>query len=501
MTPLPRSLACAACLMALTPAGRAAEPWELLKYAPPASNSVTVVNVASLLASPRAVRDGWSKLEHTEYLAGAIPLHPSVERAIVIKELNPHALGKGGAVAVLPLRKAVDLETLTKTTGGTLTPLGEEQAVVTPNGAVMVPLADAVLGSAWGGTKQQVAAWVRSARESTKSPLPRYLTSTIADNATRHHIVTAVLVQDLFDGPQVAGAVAATQSLAADPQMTEAVRRFVAGLQGVLFTASVTNDGVAVRVRLDSTVIAGTMTADALKAFMVELFDRNGARLEDLPAATVTVNGRVASFAFRVNDAELANIMHLFLPPLARAAESGAIAVAPAGPNGASTARYFQGVNRQVADLRRRSENATDPSAIALWYDTTANAILTTSVVGVDQAAVDFARGTAGRLHMLADSLRGQPLQLAQLESQAYLFVQSGGGMGWFPGRGMFFNPWGMGGNVNTNLPQIRSKQIELIRQDAENRTKVWDQINKERESVRLKLSAAYGIDLDRPGR
>ena len=41
------------------------------------ANAVVVVNQTAILGSPRAVKEGWAKADHTEYLAGAIPINQS----------------------------------------------------------------------------------------------------------------------------------------------------------------------------------------------------------------------------------------------------------------------------------------------------------------------------------------------------------------------------------------------------------------------------------------
>ena len=190
MVPLPLSVTVAALLAAAQPPSP--EPWELLKYAPPQANSVLTINVHRLMASQRAEKDGWAKLDHTAYLAGAVPISPTVERIVVAKALEPAAPGHGAAVAILPTRSALDLAALGQKLGGTPVTIGGEPAMQMPNGGLLVPLANTVLGAAWGKSKPQLAAWARGARAADKSPLSRLLTSTVADTAGRNHRVSFV---------------------------------------------------------------------------------------------------------------------------------------------------------------------------------------------------------------------------------------------------------------------------------------------------------------------
>lgn len=131
----------------------AAEPWELLRYAPVGSNGVLVVNVQQLLASPRAQKDGWAKLDRTEYLAGAVPVGPNMERLVAVKAFHSATPGRGGAVALIPTRSALDLAQLGAKLGGTADTVGGEPAVRTAAGGYLLPLAGNVLGAAWGGSR------------------------------------------------------------------------------------------------------------------------------------------------------------------------------------------------------------------------------------------------------------------------------------------------------------------------------------------------------------
>jgi hypothetical protein len=477
-------LALAAVLLAAPP-----EPWELLKYAPAGANAVLGIDVQKLLASPRAKTDGWAKLTHTEYLAGAVPVHPAVRRVVAVNRLHPAAPGLGGAVALLPTTKPIDMATLPGKVGGEADTVGGGPAVRAACGGYFLPLTDTLLAAVWGGDKQQVAGWARAARASTAPPLSRDLTRTFAELVNRHHIVAVVDVDELFPRPAVAAAVQNCEALKGGPDVSADLTGFLSGLSTVALTADVADRGLVARLTLTSRTLSNKLPADALKAFLVEQLGRAGAPLEDLPAAMAKVSGRTATLDFLLSDPELARLTHLFLPPLPSNAE--AVAVAPAGPTGEATARYLKLIDQRVDGLRRKTAVGEDYLAAPVWYDAAANALLTTSVLGVDPAAVEYAFGTAARLRQLADSLRGQPLQLAALEGQAYYVVNTFGGRGFFG----FWNPYAFT-RVDTNLPQVRAEQAAVVERDAANRAKVWAEIAAKRSDIQGALVTKYGAAL-----
>lgn len=492
----PRATAVVALLTLVGPL-RAVEPADLLKYAPAQTNAVVVVNVEAILSTPRAVKEGWAKTPGTEYLAGAVPLNPQIERVVIAKEVHPHAPAHGGAFAVAPVKRAIDIDRLAKLTNGQVTTVGGESAVATPNGSLLVPLDKQLLGIAWSDSRQDVARWLRAARVATASPLSRFLNAAVFNHAGPHHILVALDTEDLFDARQAGLAVAMTKALEGDRETAAAVEKFAGSLRGVVLTVDVTGDGLAALVRFDSAA-TGPVNPDAFKAFVLEALARNGAMLEDLQAAAAKAAPGQVILTFKLSDPELARIMSLFLPPLPGLTAADTIAVAPAGVTPEATARYVQAVNRIVDDLREQNKRARDYEKTAVWQAAAANKIETLSVLNVDKAAVEYGLGTAGRLRAIADSLRGVPIQAAMLESQAYMTA--------FMPRvsvltpwGPRFNPWIYAGaqSVQTNLPQIRQQQADLIKKDAENRAALWAQIDRQRSDIRRTMAETYKIDTE----
>jgi hypothetical protein len=476
---------------------RAVDPDELLKYAPARANAVVVINVDALLATPRATKEGWAKADHTEYLAGAVPVHPRLERIVVAKEVHPQAPAQGAVFAVAAAKKPLNLDYLAKATGGQATTLAGEPAVGTPNGSVLIPLDKQLLGVAWSDSRQDVARWVRSARGVTASPLSRFLISSVHNLAKPHHITIALDTEDLFDARQAGLAVAQTQALAGDEATAAAVEKFAAGLKGVVLTVDVTADGLTAAARFDSSA-SGAVPAPAFKAFVIEALARNGAMLEDLQAATAKATPGSVTLSFKLSDPELARITSLFLPPVPNLGAADVIAVTPAGVSPAATRKYILAVNRIVDDLKLQNKKAKDYEKTSVWHAAAANKIEALSVLNVDKMAVEYGLGTAARLQAIADSLHGVPVQAAILESKAYV-------IGYMPrtsvltGRGVRFNPWLAAGpqSVQTNLPQIREQQAEVIKKDQENRGKLWDQIERQRSEIRRAMAEAYKIDTE----
>jgi hypothetical protein len=296
--------------------------------------------------------------------------------------------------------------------------------------------------------------------------------------------MVAVDTEDLFHSDQLKAAVAASKvPLAGAPASTE-VERFISGLNGVRFTANISDKGIDATIRIDSTYRADNVPADLVKGFVIETMARHGAELADLGAATARTEGLTVILSFNISDAELAKVMSLFVTAASGISQGEIIPVAPEGVNMAATKAYFRAVCQILDDLRGRRTDGRQHNSVAVWFDTAANRIATLSVLNVDPIALKFGQSAAGKLQAMAASLRGVPLKAQQLESRAYAYRF--GGWGWFGGGGVY-----------TNIPQIGMAIRETIDADEEERAKLWASIDADRITARRELAEKYGADFD----
>ncbi|MCZ2344455.1 MAG: hypothetical protein LC104_22065 [Bacteroidales bacterium] len=471
-------------------------PAELMKYIPQIVNTVGVVNVQSILKTPRAQREGWATRHHTEYLAGAIPINPSIERLLLATEFVPNNPGHGGGFAIAPLDEPFDADKMAKIRGGKVVEVAGQKVVMCPTGVCFAPLKNNLLGATRTTSTQDLSRWVHYAETADRSLQSRYLMQAINATGTSTQILLAVDTEDLFTRDQAQGIAAANQSLQNDQDALNGISLFVGGLRGVRFTADVADQGLRATIRLDSRV-APRFPPEAFKAFFIEVLEQNGAMLDDMLAAQVRTDQNSVIFTLQVSDGELARIMSLVLPPATGISESSVIRIAPDGVSLEPTRRYFLRVNRIVDDLRRQYAGGTRSSSYprtALWHRTAANQIHALSILGVDRAVADYGLGTADRLNEIANSLQGVPARVKELESKMYYLTprQSFFRMGYFPAVAL---PWG------NNIGEIRGKQQQVIEGDKAMRDQLWSQIDEQRATVRREMATKYKSDIGVPAR
>lgn len=466
----------------LASAVRADDAFSLLKYIPAQANTIAVINTASLLASPRAQKEGWAKLDQTEYLAGAVPLNPRVERMVFAKEFIPSAPGEGTTMALIVLNRDTEIAEIAKRHGTSVEKLGDDAYTQSRTGVCYFKFGDKLLGTIRSENKQEIARWVKYAKSAKESQLHRLLNAAAAQSS-QHHITVALDSEHLFSDRDIDLAVAASKTLQPDAEQSQAVARFLKGLRGVVFTAQIGTDGIQARFRFESNDAVVKLKPDAFKGFIIETTANHGAMLSDLLTAKATAGDNSVTLAFAISDSELSRVMSLVLPHAAIPSDAATVAVVSGEVNGPATLKYFNAVNAIVDDLQAQNKKAQDYTKTALWHETAARKIELISTIGVDKAALEYGQGTATRLTMIADSLRGVPTKLEDLRGQAYAIGYRRIGWRW----------WG-GADLVTNVGDIANKQAKVIKDDEKNRNQLWADIDSKRSEIKGLIAEKYRL-------
>lgn len=486
-----RFLSGLAAAVVLAPGATAADPSELIKYLPTSVNTVCVVNVGQLLSSPRAVKGKWDKIDHTEYLAGAVPVHPNVERLLAGTEFSPSQKGRTGTVAVLSTKQPVDLARIAAGLHGERTTAGGEPAVAAPSGTTFVKIANTLVGAVSSEHRPDVTRFVTYAKAAKTSQQSAYLNAVVNNDGLRSHILIAIDLADMIGPKDAENAVVLAELAKQDKASAAAVQSFVAGLTGIRIAANVADEGIAVTVRFDAKTDL-KVPSDWMKAFVVATLNRAGLAFEDMPAAVAKAGEKHVTLSFRVTDPELAYVMAFVLPPASAAGGHDVIPVAPQAVTLAATQKYMKAVNQVVDDLKKKNQKAKQYHETAGWHDAAATKIDTTSPLGVDPIALEYGRATAVYIRSLAESLHGVPVQEAVLNSKTYYYVEMGPTVRYVPFRGVGFDLWNRPTASYTNLPEMQAKYVEVVKQDQENREKIWKKIDAERPAVLLKLNEKF---------
>src|SRR5262245_62957478 len=103
----------AGCALTAALASAAPPAADMLKRLPENTNAIVIVQVSEILKTPRAIREGWGKNnQQVEFLAGALPIYPTIDRVVVGSQFDPHNPGHSWYAAIIATNKPVSMEKL-----------------------------------------------------------------------------------------------------------------------------------------------------------------------------------------------------------------------------------------------------------------------------------------------------------------------------------------------------------------------------------------------------
>ena len=392
---------------------------------------------------------------------------------VIGSQFDPANPGKSWYVGLIALNKPVTLERVAERYQSPIETIGDEKVVFTPQLGFAVLLEPDLLATVGSSDRQSLPRWVKAARAAQKPAIDRYLPY----SASRHPhapIFLAVHTDELLDPQGLHVALVRSKLFVGQDKLRDQMEKYLARLHGIRFVAQLGDNTIKATVYFDSGV-AAMPELEALKPFVIEVLDRDGAALEDLQTAKFAFAENTVTLEFNITDTELGRIMALMSSPLVspNPDKVESLALSPAGVSVDLTRRYYQQVNSLLDDLKKQTKRANDYRRTALWHETAAKRIEQMSILHLDKDVVAYGRDAALRMRAIANSLRGVPIQVATLENQKQLYVYG-------------LPPWGGWGwpAINTNIPQVEAKQVAVIQQDAANRQKLWDLLDQERRQA-----------------
>jgi hypothetical protein len=463
-------------------AGEAADPASLLPMFPEEFNAVAVVRVKEALATKRAEREGWRGEQSSDFLAGVIP--PWVELLVRVSHIHPGETEDAQwSAALVESDKAATMAELAAAEKTTVETLRGTRVVKNQRGDYFVGFSDKLLGLFRPGHRQDTANWIDRVVAKKSTDLVGYLDAALKQ--TQGHIVLALDGRDLFEPSFIRFRVEGAKALQGkSPTEVDAVQRLFLGLQGVRSQVTI-SETIQWEVAIDFDVSVGN-EAPLVQGVFTEFLEDMGLAIDELAGALVSTEGNAVVLRAELSDMSLRRIMTLITSPRA----------------GSEKARknpdrdYFRDLEKIVTDLQASSRKSGDPSRVAAWCDNYARKIESASTTGVDKLLVNYGQGLAGKLKALGASLRGMQLEVDVLQNSVTwnVHVQPGYvNAGWWGNVG--FQPAVY--NTTSNLQQVREKQAQAVLAGAKQRDDVWVMIENDRETVRKKLRAKYGAEMD----
>lgn len=470
---------------------------ELSRLLPAESNTVSVVRVARILESPRAMAEGWADAAEEDFLSGASRIPPWVDTLVIGSLVRPAVRREVWSAAVLELPRTVTMERLAHREEARVEKLSGLRAVRGRRDAMLVEIRPRLLGVRSPAVRQEAARWARSAADNTSGSISPYLQAVVANPA---HIVLGIDLRDMADPQRVRNYLEQSGLMPKDPIARVNLPQLLNTLQGVSFFATV-DEATTARVVIEFDGDASKLGVPVAAVFRGMINDLQMS-LDEFEDAAITARGNTVTLTMALSDVSLRRVVSLVTAPSpAPRANDEAIPSEPIAPDArpprvdvelAVSRRYFRSVSQAIDDLARASNKAKEYARTATWHDNFARKIEQLSTAGVDAELLDWGRRVSERFRALAASLRGQGVQVgAQQQTLVY-------DVDYRPGW-VSANWWGAVGygessvKISSNLQQVRERQATAVVKGAQQRITIWKLITDDRTAIENLMREKHG--------
>jgi hypothetical protein len=468
----------------------AAEPYEeLLKYASPQTNTLALLDIKGAFSSSLAKREQWLEKGQPNNRAGLGFITSDAEKVVIAAEVNLNTLVRDFQVGLVKMHNVPSMRELAAREGGTNDEIAGKLAVLSPRNVYFTQMTASVLAAVYPADRQYTSRWIKSNKDVKTPRLSPYLTKAAA-KAGDNTVTIAMDLEDVVDRNIL------KRSLPTSPVVVKngikdigLLANFLASIKGMTFAAKV-DESIKGSLTVEF-VYDPTQYRKMLPDLLRELLDGQGVWISELDIwepsfteTTMTLSGSMTSM-------DLRRVVSLFAFPSASVESPDAT---KEGQYSLQATRSYISAVDSIAESIRKMKDSPKYEKTATWHDKAAAQIEHLSRNRVDPIAVDAAIQVARRLHAIADSLRGVPINADDLASQAYYYSSPSIGMmpgGWWGWKPVVLGP----SQVDTNIPQIQAAISKVISDDQERRAETLSQIARIIVEARRKLSEKYKSD------
>lgn len=459
---------------------------------PGGCNAVAIVQMKKLVNSPLGRREKWFDEAKRAYAEGLLSGPPWVREIV-------HATTVAAANGTPPLTYSIYtmdqssiISQIAKHELGQSEKVDGRGAVVSPRNILFIQLGTGVVGAIQPANRDAGARWVQLFNEQKQPAVSPALVEALKSEDGAQ-VAIAIDLKGKLNPRYVLNWFLGTPKLRATDDL-EGLAKVLSSLKMARLAVHVT-DAIVARLSLDFDHPVGKHQQGLEKAIS-QWLDDAGARPHALAAARITFTERSLTFEVPLDDVGLRRLLSLIQSPQISPEEVRDLEHRK--PNAIASAAYYNKVCDLLNSLLYKNRDATEYGRTALWHEQFAKKIAGLPTTAVDPALVRWGRDISKELHALAMSLRGEAIQLSDLErsirsDDTVYYNEYAYSSLWGP---LYAPTWIA--SVD-NLDQVRGQQDAQIEKSAGERDRIWNMLYQETGDVARQMESKYGIKLKLP--
>jgi hypothetical protein len=483
-------------LLQNTPCRADASLDEMLARIPAHANTVLVIDVPALHKSPLGLRENWAKRHERNFAEGVATIPPSAERVVGAAQLDLTTLSPVWESVLLESPKPVSDEQLARAVSGATDKVSGQTIMLGRNNSYYTVLTPKIVGNLRPANRQEMARWVRFAKQNNKPVISKYLESAAASLNPKSQLVLALDLTDVIDPDGIRERLKKTKTLSGSRVNQDALVNELTNLKGIAFTLHV---GTAVEgeLRIDFGLPAKVF-APVAKALVIEALEKMGAAIDDLDGWEAKAQGNSVILSGKLSEPALRLILSPFIKPTtviqSQPVESPG-GGAQLDPVILASMRYYRSLDIYLDGLKKQRPRSFNQQA--QWYLKTAGNIDDLPILNVDEELIRYGQAVSSTLRGLANTSQAVAAQNKTLEGNlSEQFVAVPGAYNyarWGYYGGYAYSVPGV--EVQNNYSQIGNMMATNSNSEGALRQQTWRNIDDAGNKVRLSMTKKYGVE------
>lgn len=458
---------------------------KLISKVPGGANSLVMMDIDAILASPVAASNGWARKFSEGAADRPMYLPPEADKVVIGSQLDlVRGCARSWEVAVMGMKEPIPMRLIARAEGGYADEIKGVKVAWVPSDAYFIEIDSQTLGLMAPANRQAIARW----SERDKSPqaeLSDYLKSAASLMGNGTQSVLAIDAADAIQAHRVKATLEGAELVkSSDLDQTVAL---ISSLKGLVVKLNFTDKVLAV-ARLDFGMPV-TLQNSVAKTLVLRALEDLELTLPGTEKWTCSVSGNSISLSGEMENDALRRIFTLMEVPTTKfsSLKDADFEDNSQATMAKSSIAYFHSVDALLKDLKARTKSNT--AGDSGWTDRYASRIDRLPILHVDQELLKWGEQVSETLRIIAGSRRVSNMQGASAERAAWSqsgFSNANDGYGY--------------GAYNYTSPQAAAANASNARADATaSGTSVklqgWILIDNSIIEIRKSMTQRYGVE------
>jgi hypothetical protein len=458
---------------------------------PRETNTLVVLNVDKILASPLAQEQNWRERHEKAAAAGVTILPPQAEQFLMAANLDLEFMQPVWEIAMAKLRYEPSLPRIAARWGGEIDRIADRNCVALPNDSYVVQFGPNLVGAYRPGNRQNVARWLTST-DTSGDRLSPYLREALAyAEEAGTPIIMALDLEGMVSESLVKQRAAELESLAGRDVDIDRLAKAVSSVQGVTLGVTM-RDKIHGAIKVDFAEDVSFL-GDLAKPILLEALANHSAMIDEFSTWTAKVDGKriqISGPLYRSGMQRLLSILDV--PASLHPSDSPSSEdVSTEQLVRLSSQQYFKSLDSLIEDLREKPTEGKTKSInqYGTWFNRYADKIDKLPIVNVDPVLLDYGLYVSTSFRSAAEAIRGAGgrTRVRQLQN---------------PNHYVAYGRWGTNGAYGGYVQDVKAVQSDRTRIRTEERVSsatdargIMQDILQQTQQVRQQMTQKYNAE------